>query len=225
MLVCYLSIYIEVRCIEFWISAPIGNVKVPRVHVVVERSGTFSSLHFHSMGNAVCRKRNRAGVPRAEKAGHLASLPKSERRCNVCCRKGSWQYNNYKTIVTFFVFFPNGENAGWLSWEGDFLLSRSLPVIWKGLKNRDTFTSRITPLSFFFFLLLVWIYQKERRKKKKEFLFPPLISGVADVGSRNPLGPMWSSPELLLIVLQQPVFFSNGLFCLLTPGCVSVGGW
>ena len=90
---------------------------------------------------------------------------------------------------------------------GEFLIISVTTSYIKGIKNRDTFTSRISPL-------FCW-FQFEFTEKEIFSLFcslPPSYFRYEGCWKQEPSGLLCDLPQQLLIALQQPVFFSNGLF-------------
>ena len=120
-----------------------------------------------------------AGVPRAEKAGHRASFASRERvKGDVRHVLGGWQYS-YCHDFYFFKWWK----CGLIVSRGEFLIISVTTSYIKGIKNRDTFTSRISPLFCWFQFEFT---EKEIFSLSVLFSPPPLISGMKDVGSRNP---------------------------------------
>ena len=139
-----------------------------------------------------------AGVPRAEKAGHRASFASRERvKGDVRHVLGGWQYS-YCHDFYFFKWWK----CGLIVSRGEFLIISVTTSYIKGIKNRDTFTSRISPL-------FCW-FQFEFTEKEifsLSVLFSPLLFPVWRMLEAGTLGPpVWSSPTTFDCVTAACIF-------------------
>ena len=91
---------------------------------------------------------------------------------------------------------------------GEFLIISVTTSYIKGIKNRDTFTSRISPL----FCWFQFEFTEKEIFSLSVLFSPPSYFRYEGCWKQEPSGLLCDLPQQLLIALQQPVFFSNGLF-------------